>query len=290
MYLVREENFKDIFYACRAWLLDAKVENIKGTKTKEILNACVCLTNPRSRFIYHPKRKFNVAFNIAEMLSHISGINSTSYFGFWNSNYTQFSDNGLNFYGNYGERLKNYFPALVTKLKNNSQTRQAVLNIYCSNDMLTNTKDVPCTLALDFKIRKNKLNLTTFMRSNDLIWGLMYDLPAFTMIQEIVANSVGAELGVYTHFATSLHVYERHWELLKNMTDAKIVEMPRITDNYLDVLVSAKEAEKMTNNRYYFSERIDDILLSALIYYKMKKLKFDAGQISFPAYVTKLYN
>jgi thymidylate synthase len=291
MFYVKADDFSEIFLASRNVLINSIIVKIKDSKTREVLNACFELTNPRSRFIYHPERKFNVAFNIAEMFSHISGINSVEYFKFWNSNYSQFSDNGINFHGNYGERLKNYLPLLIDKLKNDKGTRQAVLNIYNSNDMCFETKDTPCTLVLDFKIRNNKLNLTVVMRSNDLIWGLMYDLPAFTMIQEIIANSVNVGLGSYTHFATSLHVYERHWGLLDKMEVLQKVIMPKINYDYSEALSKAKEVEKMSFVENYFPIENNDHLISALNYYKMRKLKTHyLKDEHFPDYVVKLYS
>ena len=48
------------------------------------------------------------------------------------------------------------------------------------------------------------------MRSNDVYLGLPHDVFSFTMIQEIVARLLGVEMGDYTHFAGSLHLYDEH--------------------------------------------------------------------------------
>jgi thymidylate synthase len=47
------------------------------------------------------------------------------------------------------------------------------------------------------------------MRSNDIHWGLPHDVFCFTMLQEIIARSVSAEVGVYKHAVGSLHLYVR---------------------------------------------------------------------------------
>jgi thymidylate synthase len=47
------------------------------------------------------------------------------------------------------------------------------------------------------------------MRSNDAFVGLPSDLFAFTMIQEVVARSIGAEVGRYKHCVGSLHLYDK---------------------------------------------------------------------------------
>jgi hypothetical protein len=52
------------------------------------------------------------------------------------------------------------------------------------------------------------------MRSSDIILGIAYDVPAFTTMQEILANELGVDLGEYVHTSNSLHCYERDFEML----------------------------------------------------------------------------
>ena len=51
--------------------------------------------------------------------------------------------------------------------------------------------------------------MVAMMRSNDAFMGFTHDVFCFTMLQEIIARSLGVALGDYHHFATSLHLYER---------------------------------------------------------------------------------
>jgi thymidylate synthase len=46
------------------------------------------------------------------------------------------------------------------------------------------------------------------MRSNDAYKGLPHDIFCFTMLQEVVARTLGVELGSYSHFVGSLHLYD----------------------------------------------------------------------------------
>lgn len=46
------------------------------------------------------------------------------------------------------------------------------------------------------------------MRSNDIYRGFPGDVFAFTFIQELVANTLGLEVGNYSHFVGSLHLYD----------------------------------------------------------------------------------
>lgn len=71
--------------------------------------------------------------------------------------------------------------------------------------------DVPCTLSLQFLIRKGHLSLIANMRSNDAWRGLPYDVWCFTRIQTIIAAMLGVPVGLYVHQAGSMHIYENDY-------------------------------------------------------------------------------
>lgn len=56
----------------------------------------------------------------------------------------------------------------------------------------------------------------TVMRSNDVFLGLPHDIFCFTMLQEMLARTLGMELGVYKHAVGSLHLYS---ESIKDAAD-----------------------------------------------------------------------
>jgi thymidylate synthase len=47
------------------------------------------------------------------------------------------------------------------------------------------------------------------MRSNDIWLGVPYDYFVFTSLQTKMAMELGVDVGEYTHFAGSLHLYKR---------------------------------------------------------------------------------
>jgi hypothetical protein len=58
------------------------------------------------------------------------------------------------------------------------------------------------------KIRDGKLITTIGNRSNDLHWGLPTNIFQFSFLTELMAASLGVELGTQTHNSQSLHIYE----------------------------------------------------------------------------------
>lgn len=200
----------------------------RGKKIKEIRPAIFEFSNPLNRVTFMRGRDINPFFQLAESFWILSGRADVEWIKPYNSNISQFSDDGVFFNAPYGERLRTWNTSkyndfifnpidqlqdVILKLAKDRDSRQAVAVIYNpifdnSNYSLNGGKDVPCNLVLLFKIRKDKLQLTLLNRSNDIHWGLFgANLAQFSTIQEFVATSLEVEVGTYTHITDSLHYY-----------------------------------------------------------------------------------
>lgn len=71
-------------------------------------------------------------------------------------------------------------------------------------------------------IRNSKLDCFVNMRSNDVIWGVPYDVFSFTSLQEILANDLKVDLGTYHHYVSSMHIYDYHYELANKIVSSKV--------------------------------------------------------------------
>jgi thymidylate synthase len=83
-----------------------------------------------------------------------------------------------------------------------------------------------------FRIRNNKLNMSVYMRSNDVWLGSAYDFFQFTRVQIAMASVLGIEPGTYGHHVGSLHIYENNYEAvgnLKKIDHAEYAEQAIIT-------------------------------------------------------------
>ncbi|MAG38111.1 hypothetical protein CMI45_01865 [Candidatus Pacearchaeota archaeon] len=108
-------------------------------------------------------------------------------------------------------------------LLNDKDSRQAVINFNQPKHKQKGVKDFPCTETLTFLIRDNKLEVINKMRSNDLIYGFSYNIPWFSYLQGRMlgdlSNKKHSSLsrGEMYHQPTSLHVYERHFDMIENV-------------------------------------------------------------------------
>jgi thymidylate synthase len=125
---------------------------------------------------------------------------------------------------------------IVRELTADPFSRRAVIPMFgVTQQHHIDVRDVPCTTNIEFRLRGGKLNCRFVMRSQDAVLGLGNDLPAFSFLQEVVARLLGVELGTLTISVGSLHVYEKHFEMMKTMSSQggeyteDLDEMPELT-------------------------------------------------------------
>lgn len=181
----------------------------RGKKTAELRGVTLTLENPRRNILRSPARKLNYQFSVAEWLWMMLGRNDVATIGRYNKQIAQFSDDGVTFAGAYGPKLIEQLPYVIKTLQQDADSRQAVMTLW--RERPSGSKDVPCTTLFQFFVRDGRLEMHTYMRSNDAWLGLPYDLFNFTMIQNFVAAQLGCDLGEYRHIVGSLHLYEEHW-------------------------------------------------------------------------------
>lgn len=107
------------------------------------------------------------------------------------------------------------------RLLDDPDTRQAFIRVSLPDHQQEGIKDQVCTMHMNFLIRDGALNGTVVMRSNDVIKGLAYDMPWFCLCLERMANDVNRPVGTYTHFAHSMHLYERDLPIALRMLGRK---------------------------------------------------------------------
>jgi thymidylate synthase len=185
------------------------IEGFDYSDTKALFNQGFYLDNPLDNKIKTEFRKWNEDYAEYEWQWYLSGNPNATEISKKAKIWEKHMDSFGNVQSNYGWQWlrENQLSKLIDKLKQDKNTRQAVLTFYDGKEISNYNNDTPCTLSIHFQIINNQLCMTVNMRSNDLWFGFCNDQYCFSKLQEIVAKSVGIEIGWYYHFASNLHVY-----------------------------------------------------------------------------------
>lgn len=118
----------------------------------------------------------------------------------------------------FSEENGNQYKNVAEQLKANPDSRRATM-IYNRPSMHADynkdgMSDFMCTNAVQYLIRDGKLNALVYMRSNDAVFGYKNDYAWQRWVLDDLADEIGIDAGnVYWNVA-SLHVYERHFDLV----------------------------------------------------------------------------
>ena len=187
----------------------------RGMSTKEFRGTFITeYANPRERVLFNSARDANPFFHLMEAIWIMAGSRDVKFLAKYNSQISQFSDDGEKFHASYGWRLRHHWDFdqledLIDHLAAFPDSRRAVLGIWDpASDLGTDSKDIPCNDLVFFKLRDELLDMTVANRSNDAVLGA-YGANAvqFSMLQEFVALSLCVEVGIYRQVSDSFHMY-----------------------------------------------------------------------------------
>ena len=181
------------------------------------------ITEPCERVLFYERRDANPIFHLMESIWILAGRRDVKFVEQFNSRIGQYSDDGRVFNAAYGYRMREQFgidqlSAVIEHLELNPNSRQAVIQLWDANDLLSDTLDRACNTQMIFSIRDGRLDLLVNNRSNDFWWGYAgANAVHFTVIQEFVAIALDLPVGNYYTVSNNLHLYTDLYDALPNM-------------------------------------------------------------------------
>ena len=207
-----KRKFKNANEAYNYFLDKIIIDGHKFDDTKALFNVGFTLENPMDNHISNKERNWSLGYAKAEWEWYLSGDPSIDKLGeiygkippIWERMATNRVVNS-----NYGYQwARNNQLQYVSKLlKDNPNTRQAAISIYDCKEHPKYANDTPCTYAVQFTVLNNKLNMSVYMRSNDLWYGFCNDQYQFSRLQRLMSKMTGYDVGTYYHHAHNLHLY-----------------------------------------------------------------------------------
>lgn len=203
--------------------------------SSELTQYSFILKDPMAKFTMAPARNFK--FEFAEKFfkwiwdgeSDISKLVPT------NENAEKYMDKDMKGRNtSYGPRLVEQKQRVIDELLRDPYSRRAsILILYpTDSEMLLESwegktkQEFPCTIALQFLIRNEALDLHVLMRSNNAVTTLCYDVYNFTRIQfeflKLLRNNglgLDIKLGHYYHSAVSMHLFDKEREMAEKIVE-----------------------------------------------------------------------
>jgi len=223
-----------------------------------------------------PSRALGYKFAAAESWWIMDGRNDLESIGPYSKAVSRFSDDGEVFFGAYGPWVIRQLRYIVDTLFMDKDSRQATMSIWQQNPGFS--KDIPCTLTLQWFIREEKLHCMANMRSSDAWLGVPYDVVNFSnisigILSELRFKYPDLELGKLVLNAGSQHIYDTNYRAARIAVDDIDTLFSYLPYGRADQLVSWVGTVDHLRGLKDLEAGVDTWLSEIITYYRQKDEK-----------------
>jgi thymidylate synthase len=240
----------------------------RGLRIREMIGAHIKIYDPTYNLFKNEVRSIPMGYLADELCLYFSGTADPDKFAQASKFWGTIEENGQinSAYGNLIFSMEDtpdqqsQWQWAVDSLVSDNDSRQAIMHFNRPSHQYSGNKDFPCTVSCQWFIREGELQLITYMRSNDVFFGMTFDIPFFMTMMQVMRNALEARgvkvvIGSYNHFAGSLHAYEKDFETIGEMLkyefeddSAPQVDVCPIFHPDLDAIIEGQEIG--TNSRF----------------------------------------
>jgi thymidylate synthase len=132
----------------------------------------------------------------------------------------------------YGFLIKEYgqLDRLIKKLTTNPNDRGMIVNLW-DEAHLPWMNIRPCAFLTMWDVSNGYLNCTLIQRSGDWGLGIPFNFGQYAMLVCMIAQVVGLKPGLLTHVINNAHIYDRHYDAIKEQLTRQTFDAPELWIN-----------------------------------------------------------
>ena len=126
---------------------------------------------------------------------------------------------------------------VIDEIQRNPNSRRLVVSAWEPGNAIT-SKLPPCHYTFVFNVNNGRLNCHLTQRSGDIALGIPFNLAAYSLLTQIMAQQTGLKLGEFAHTIIDAHIYVAdkdsgtanfdHLEGLKEQLKREPLPLPRL--------------------------------------------------------------
>ncbi len=134
---------------------------------------------------------------------------------------------------NYYEGLMDQVDNVIYNLKHNPMNRRMIIQLF-RPEYIKQSGLPPCVMTYLFDVANGKLNMTVIQRSGDFLAAASAgasDEIGMAILQHMLAQSCGYQVGELVHITNNLHIYDRHETIIQQICNNPEYEPPKLWIN-----------------------------------------------------------
>lgn len=108
--------------------------------------------------------------------------------------------------GNWQVKEIDQIQYVIDEIKRNPNSRRLVVTAWEPGNATT-SKLPPCHYTYVFNVSDNKLNCHLTQRSGDIALGIPFNLAAYSLLTQVIAQQTGLQVGYFSHTIVDAHIY-----------------------------------------------------------------------------------
>ncbi len=136
----------------------------------------------------------------------------------------------------YDGKPINQIAEVVDMIKNNPDSRRLIVgawNVADIQELIKAKKAAPplCHTLFQFYVVNNKLSCQLYQRSADVFLGVPFNIASYALLTMMIAQVTGRELGDFVHTFGDVHIYNNHFDQVKEQLSRETRSLPTIKIN-----------------------------------------------------------
>ena len=119
---------------------------------------------------------------------------------------------------------------LIDQIKKNPDSRRLIVSAWNVAE-IPNMALAPCHAMFQFYVADGKLSLQLYQRSADVFLGVPFNIASYALLQMMVAQVCGLELGDFVHTFGDVHIYNNHFDQVKKQLSREPRPLPTMKLN-----------------------------------------------------------
>ncbi len=119
---------------------------------------------------------------------------------------------------------------LIDQIKTNPNSRRLIVSAW-NVPFINKMKLPPCHCLFQFYVADGKLSCQLYQRSCDLFLGVPFNIASYALLTMMIAQVCDLEPGEFIHTFGDLHIYNNHFEQVKEQLSREPRPLPKMIIN-----------------------------------------------------------